>query len=161
MAWSACWQLLQAARAWSSSLAVACPPPQVCACMHAAVRPLNLLPDSLWPGCTGGRLDAWSMVLHMHAMQMPLSLLHSRAHDLAAVVVMATHSEVQRTKILTDISLTEGMSTFSTRGGLYERAQKRFSVTDGKRLFTYAFFERQRLDAMVRITSPTFQRVEE
>ena len=43
-----------------------------------------------------------------------------------------------------------GMSTFSTRGGLYERAQKRFGVPDGKRLFTYAFFERQRLDAMVR-----------
>ena len=44
----------------------------------------------------------------------------------------------------------KGMSTFSTRGGLYERAQKRFGVADGKRLFTYAFFERQRLDAMVR-----------
>ena len=43
-----------------------------------------------------------------------------------------------------------GMSTFSTRGGLYERAQKRFAVQDGKKLFTYAFFEKQRLDAMVR-----------
>ena len=43
-----------------------------------------------------------------------------------------------------------GMSTFSTRGGLYERAQKRFAVQDGKKLFTYAFFEKQRLNAMVR-----------
>ncbi len=43
-----------------------------------------------------------------------------------------------------------GMSTFSTRGGLYERAQKRFGVSDGKRLFTYAFFEKQRLEALVR-----------
>ena len=42
-----------------------------------------------------------------------------------------------------------GMSTFSTRGGLYERAQKRFAVQDGKKLFTYAFFEKQRLNAMV------------
>ncbi len=42
-----------------------------------------------------------------------------------------------------------GMSTFSTRGGLYERAQKRFAVQDGKKLFTYAFFEKQRLEAMV------------
>ena len=44
-----------------------------------------------------------------------------------------------------------GMSTFSTRGGLYERAQKRFAVQDGKKLFTYAFFEKQRLNAMVRL----------
>ena len=43
-----------------------------------------------------------------------------------------------------------GMSTFSTKGGLYERAQRRFGVADGKRLFTYAFFEKQRLKAMVR-----------
>lgn len=42
------------------------------------------------------------------------------------------------------------MSTFSTKGGLYERAQKRFGVTDGKKLFTFSFFEKQRLEAMVR-----------
>lgn len=35
-----------------------------------------------------------------------------------------------------------GMSTFSTAGGLYERAQKRFRVADGKSLFTYAFYAR-------------------
>ncbi|CAK0785394.1 hypothetical protein CVIRNUC_008603 [Coccomyxa viridis] len=46
------------------------------------------------------------------------------------------------------LSATSGMSTFSTRGGLYERAQKRFAVQDGKKLFTYAFFEKQRLNAM-------------
>ena len=44
-----------------------------------------------------------------------------------------------------------GMSTFSTRGGLYERAQKRFGLADGKRLFTYAFFEKRRLEALVRL----------
>ena len=41
------------------------------------------------------------------------------------------------------------MSTFSTKGGLYERAQKRFKLADGKTLFTYAFFEKRRLDALV------------
>ncbi len=41
------------------------------------------------------------------------------------------------------------MSTFSTKGGLYERAQKRFGVTDGKKLFTFSFYEKQRLEAMV------------
>lgn len=38
------------------------------------------------------------------------------------------------------------MSTFSTPGGLYERAQKRFGLQDGKKLFCYSFFDRQRLD---------------
>ena len=36
------------------------------------------------------------------------------------------------------------MSTFSTRGGLYERAQRQFRLADGKALFTYSFFDRQR-----------------
>ena len=42
-----------------------------------------------------------------------------------------------------------GMSTFSTKGGLYERAQRRYGVSDGKKLFTYSFFEKQRLPALV------------
>ena len=45
------------------------------------------------------------------------------------------------------------MSTFSTKGGLYERAQKRFGVSDGKKLFTYSFFEKHKLEALVRCTS--------
>ncbi len=44
-----------------------------------------------------------------------------------------------------------GMSTFSTKGGLYERAQKRFNVSNGKRLFTYSFYEKRKLEALVRI----------
>lgn len=39
------------------------------------------------------------------------------------------------------------MSTFSTRGGLYERAQKQYKLSDGKMLFTYLFFDRQRPEA--------------
>ena len=39
------------------------------------------------------------------------------------------------------------MSTFSTKGGLYERAQKKFKLSDGKALFTYGFFDRQRPEA--------------
>ena len=48
------------------------------------------------------------------------------------------------------LSCIAGMSTFSTKGGLYECAQKRYSVPDGKKLFTYSFFEKQRLEALVR-----------
>ncbi len=43
------------------------------------------------------------------------------------------------------------MSTFSTKGGLYERAQKRFNVSNGKRLFTYSLYEKRKLEALVRI----------
>ncbi len=42
-----------------------------------------------------------------------------------------------------------GMSTFSTKGGLYERAQKKYKLSDGKTLFTYTFFDRRRLEAQV------------
>lgn len=41
------------------------------------------------------------------------------------------------------------MSTFSTKGGLYERAQKKYKLSDGKMLFTYSFFDRKRLEAQV------------
>ena len=47
--------------------------------------------------------------------------------------------------------LRTGMSMFSTKGGLYERAQRRFKVQDGKKLFTYSFYEKQKLEAMVRL----------
>jgi Sir2 family len=41
-----------------------------------------------------------------------------------------------------------GMSTFSTAGGLYEKAQKRFGVIDGKRLFAWNFYEKRKLDVL-------------
>ncbi|KAL0035673.1 hypothetical protein WJX79_007444 [Trebouxia sp. C0005] len=46
------------------------------------------------------------------------------------------------------LSAGSGMSTFSTKGGLYERAQKRFNVSNGKRLFTYSFYEKRKLEAL-------------
>ncbi|KAL3136423.1 hypothetical protein ABBQ38_005680 [Trebouxia sp. C0009 RCD-2024] len=46
------------------------------------------------------------------------------------------------------LSASSGMSTFSTKGGLYERAQKRFSVSNGKKLFTYSFYEKRKLEAL-------------
>lgn len=49
------------------------------------------------------------------------------------------------------------MSTFSTKGGLYERAQKKFKLNDGKMLFTYSFFDRRRLEAQVRSLFPAGQ----
>jgi hypothetical protein len=47
-----------------------------------------------------------------------------------------------------------GMSTFSLKGGLYERAQKKYNLSEGKKLFTYPFFERQKLDAQVLAPHP-------
>jgi hypothetical protein len=57
------------------------------------------------------------------------------------------------------------MSTFSTKGGLYEKAQKKFKLSDGKMLFTYTFFDKRRLEAQVcrpappRSSSPPVLRV--
>ncbi len=48
-----------------------------------------------------------------------------------------------------DVLCLPGMSTFSTKGGLYERAARRFGLADGMRLFSYAFFDKQRLEALV------------
>ncbi|KAK9835442.1 hypothetical protein WJX74_000122 [Apatococcus lobatus] len=45
------------------------------------------------------------------------------------------------------LSATSGMSTFSTKGGLYEKAQSRFGVSNGKQLFTYSFYEKHKADA--------------
>jgi len=46
------------------------------------------------------------------------------------------------------LSATSGMSTFSTKGGLYQRAQRKFKLQDGKTLFTYSFYDRHRLEAL-------------
>lgn len=45
------------------------------------------------------------------------------------------------------LSATSGMSTFSTKGGLYERAQRRYKLTDGKILFTYSFYSKHKKEA--------------
>ena len=45
------------------------------------------------------------------------------------------------------LSASSGMSTFSTKGGLYEKAQRRFGLADGKTLFTYSFYEKNRKEA--------------
>ena len=44
------------------------------------------------------------------------------------------------------LSASSGMSMFSTRNGLYQRACKRFGIADGKKLFTWRFYDRQRTD---------------
>eukprot|EP00884_Botryococcus_braunii_P018026 jgi/Botrbrau1/4907/Bobra.118_1s0020.2 len=46
------------------------------------------------------------------------------------------------------LSADSGMSTFSTAGGLYEKAQKRFGVTDGKRLFAWQLYEKRKLEVL-------------
>lgn len=44
------------------------------------------------------------------------------------------------------MSAAAGMSTFSSRGGLYEKAAKRFKISSGAKLFHYNFFARNRKD---------------
>lgn len=43
-----------------------------------------------------------------------------------------------------------GMSMFSTKGGLYERARKKFKISDGIKLFSYPFYKQRRLDVQAR-----------
>ena len=45
------------------------------------------------------------------------------------------------------LSATSGMSTFSTVGGLYDRAKQKYRLADGKTLFTYNFYNRHRREA--------------
>jgi hypothetical protein len=42
------------------------------------------------------------------------------------------------------------MSMFSTKGGLYERARKRFKIADGIKLFSYPFYKQRRQEVQVR-----------
>ena len=46
------------------------------------------------------------------------------------------------------LSASSGMSTFSTPGGLYERAASQAKLSNGKSLFCWSFFEKRRLDAL-------------
>lgn len=62
---------------------------------------------------------------------------------------MQSHTVPLPTCTFCSSSHLAGMSMFSTKGGLYERAQRRFKVQDGKKLFTYQFYEKQKLEAMV------------
>eukprot|EP00879_Flechtneria_rotunda_P027819 GHRR01029823.1.p1 GENE.GHRR01029823.1~~GHRR01029823.1.p1 ORF type:complete len:225 (+),score=50.42 GHRR01029823.1:165-839(+) len=44
------------------------------------------------------------------------------------------------------LSANSGMSMFSTRNGLYERARQRFKIQDGIKLFSYPFYKQRRKD---------------
>jgi len=46
------------------------------------------------------------------------------------------------------LSVAAGMSAFSTPGGLYDRARRRYALPDGIRLFTHSFYLRRRADAL-------------
>ncbi|WIA33871.1 hypothetical protein OEZ86_006973 [Tetradesmus obliquus] len=44
------------------------------------------------------------------------------------------------------LSANSGMSMFSTKNGLYERARQRFKIQDGIKLFSYPFYKQRRMD---------------
>ncbi len=57
-------------------------------------------------------------------------------------------------------ALHAGMSMFSTKNGLYERARARFKITDGIKLFSYPFYKQRRMDVQVRNAArPTTRRL--
>ncbi|GAX79029.1 hypothetical protein CEUSTIGMA_g6469.t1 [Chlamydomonas eustigma] len=43
------------------------------------------------------------------------------------------------------LSASSGMSMFSTRNGLYEKARKSFKISDGIKLFTYSYYKQNRV----------------
>ncbi len=45
------------------------------------------------------------------------------------------------------LSATSGMSTFSTKGGLYDVARQKYQLSDGKNLFTHSFYKRRKQEA--------------
>ncbi|GMH35657.1 hypothetical protein BSKO_03525 [Bryopsis sp. KO-2023] len=56
------------------------------------------------------------------------------------------------------LSATTGVSMFSTKGGLYEKGRKRLKVQDGKRLFTYPFYAKNK-DAVQAFFADIFNEV--
>lgn len=42
-----------------------------------------------------------------------------------------------------------GMSMFTTKNGLYERARHKFKIQDGMKLFSYPFYKQRRKDLQV------------
>jgi NAD-dependent SIR2 family protein deacetylase len=72
--------------------------------------------------------------------------------ELVKAAIAATAGQSRPPRILvfsgSGLSASSGMSTFSTKGGLYERAQRKFRLQDGKTLFTYGFFDKNRQEAL-------------
>ena len=84
----------------------------------------------------------------------PLPLLSPIATScpLHALIVSARAGAFSRVLVISGsgLSASAGMSTFSTPGGLYERAARaaRLPPGDGKKLFSWSFFERRRGEAL-------------
>lgn len=103
---------------------------------------------------SGSLNDCVSEALTHVAAELVYSEL-SEGGDSAQVVCLPCcqpnhHSTMDEAPHSATALLLAGMSTFSTKGGLYERAARRFGLADGMRLFSYAFFDKQRLEALVR-----------
>jgi len=66
-----------------------------------------------------------------------IELLKEYAHQASKIVVFSGSG----------LSATSGMSTFSTKGGLYDMARQKYQLSDGKNLFTYSFYKRRKQEA--------------
>ena len=68
---------------------------------------------------------------------MNLQLLRSGARSAKKIVVFSGSG----------LSATSGMSTFSTKGGLYDKAKARYKLASGKLLFTSSWYSRRKREA--------------
>ena len=72
--------------------------------------------------------------------------LFRKEDDRAALVAAAANAKNIIVFSGSGLSASSGMSMFSTRGGLYEKACKRFQLSDGKHLFSWKFYAGRRAD---------------
>jgi hypothetical protein len=93
-------------------------------------------------------LSLYSMFVHCHCLRLhkrqPCSSWPSYSHARAAAVEHACPALT-----VLGCSLRTGMSMFTTKNGLYERARSKFKIQDGMKLFSYPFYKQRRKDLQV------------
>jgi hypothetical protein len=66
-----------------------------------------------------------------------------------AVSVSIIHVALNSRRCAEPIFWYAGMSMFTTRNGLYDRAKKQFKIQDGIKLFTYSFYKQRQEGGMI------------
>jgi hypothetical protein len=75
---------------------------------------------------------------------------HKWANPAAACQQRACAGVLQLTALMYCFcAVCPGMSMFTTKNGLYERARSKFKIQDGMKLFSYPFYKQRRKDLQV------------
>jgi hypothetical protein len=87
-----------------------------------------------------------------HQTALAQQLFSCFVHSARTAAALSTLLPISSRSLLlrTPPPLTPWLSGCGTTGGLYERARKKYSLSDGIRLFHYSFFRARRTDAQVR-----------